>query len=127
MKYHGHVAIGLSHSELMKARRDMVRCSGAPRGCCTTTLFRDTYGADRDPLLKARREPIREWIRLWHGLQEVEQSRIRKTYYRIYAEMVNLDQNELARRNKTPMSGIIKTMLDIGWEPFAPEIWSNGE
>ena len=30
MKYHGHVAIGLSQSELAKARRDMVRCSGAP-------------------------------------------------------------------------------------------------
>ena len=25
------------------------------------------------------------------------------------------------------MSVIIKTTLDIGWEPFAPEIWSNGE
>ena len=90
MKYHGHVAIGLAQTELRKARSDMVKCSGAPRGCCTTTLIWATYGADKDPLLKARYEQVREWIKLWSKLNDEEQRYIRKSYYKLYAEMVNL-------------------------------------
>ena len=63
------------------------------------------------PRLSGRKEQIKEWVTLWHSLKEEDQRYIRKAYYRAYAELVNLNENALARRNKAPMSGIIKTMI----------------
>ena len=77
-RFHGHVAIGLSPSELSKARRDMVKCSGAPKGCCTSTLIAVTYGPEQDPFVRARKEQVKEYIKLWEGLSDSEKHLVRR-------------------------------------------------
>lgn len=51
---------------------------GPQKGCCTATLLAVTYGAAQDPLVRARREQIREYIKLLEHLDQGEQHLVRK-------------------------------------------------
>ena len=126
-KYHGQASTGLNKSELQAARKEMVQCSGAPKGCCTTTCIATHYSINKDPIVKARVEQIKEWVKLTKELTEDERAEMNKQYYKVYGTMYNQTTEERRVSNKAPMTGIIKTMLDIGWEPYSPTKWINGE
>ena len=85
-KHHGHAAIWLSMNELASAMRDLERCSGVPKGCCTTPTIWTTHAADKDPPIRARKEPFNGWIKLWHSLRQQKQTKVRKTYYNKYPD-----------------------------------------
>ena len=88
MKYHGQAAVGLTRNQINKARREMVKCSGAPKGCCTTTCIATRYRISQDPLFKARFEQVKEWAKMTDKLSVVELQKINKIYYKMVGTQI---------------------------------------
>ena len=83
-QYHGQQAIGMSSTSIARARADMVKCSGMPRGCCTSCLVSVAYGLHTDPVVRNRKEQIGMWKKVWTALPPRDQARMTVDYRAAY-------------------------------------------
>ncbi|CAK0897887.1 unnamed protein product, partial [Prorocentrum cordatum] len=120
-----HQTFGIPGYELVQIRRQAAQSAvGTGPGRCLTTSLAAAFDR-RDPAKALRREQVLAWLRLWREYPEYH-TRIARSWDSIRSRL-RLAGSRRWRVSKGPIAATISTLLDIGWDPVSPMVWSSDE
>lgn len=117
---------GIAPTTLRKLRTDAARATGIlTRGLCTTTAIRLCFGAEQDPLIKARAQLLGNWAKMMAkpgGLLQQVRGVWRKAQLRLGTQA-----DRIWKRVRGPITAVIATLRDLDWKSPFPDEWIDFE
>ncbi len=123
----GAEVCGVPPTQLSRQRSLAASSTGAPRSSCVTSAIAVGHGAHWDPALKMRLKQFSAWMDLWSPAGEQLRSRIRRAWTACRRRLAQTPKADRWRGVIGPVGATIATLLDIGWNPVAPDFWKAPE
>ena len=118
---YGISGYGASPTMIREMRTIAANAADAKAGHCATTQIALEFGETQDPGVKARLMIVKDWVALWNSHGD-KKDRIRKVWAKEYLKM----QGPYRWRTVAgPIGATIATLLDINWDPAAPDVWQD--
>ena len=121
----GHQAKGVPPGQLQAYRALMAKTLAIQRnGGCTTTGISLVLGPKRDPVFQVALETCQLWFDLWQHLPKSHM-----LIESMWAKVLPTLRNPPTRWKNVqgPISALIATLLDLGWDPLGPLNWIDFE
>ena len=118
---YGQAVMGFSPTTIAGLRAMAARSLAVPAGACTSVAIALLMGEGQDPSIKTRQEVVTTWLGVW--AHEHMRPRLRLAWKRIRPNLEDARVRWL--RVVGVISATIATLLDIGWDPLEPDLWSD--
>jgi hypothetical protein len=120
---YGSRAYGAHPAEVEHARRALgVLLTGAKAGRCLTTALCIGQPKWQDPAISMRVGFTQQWLDLWSRSKDLR-GRVTRAWPLARAAMESGSSRSRWRRSAGALSGIILTLMDIGWKPISALEW----
>eukprot|EP00959_Pyramimonas_sp_CCMP1952_P143558 3005286-Pyramimonas_sp.AAC.1 len=122
---YGHRVFGSPPSRLLRVRRQASSAiAGAKRGICLTSVLEATMGS-KDPGLEVPKQLVWGWLTVWFSRPDIHQQV--KRSWTASLHHIQVAGKVRWRRVRGPVSAVIATLIERGWNCPSPQIWPHTE